>query len=262
MLPICCFVTAFTHAQPIDYTVKVTQVEWRSEFLDDCWETGSEEYTALVWFNDKTDSTNVGGECFTCSGNDDCTITPNTIIGSKNNSCAETIRIIFQGFENDNEPRCIANGGDDCRCGPEVAEAFEFRSEGPGCREYGPFGCTSSHNAFVEICWDYSPPVTNTCETGVTAYEGPTSFILSEQCNGTDNSSCAYNDYNAVWYKYTANNDLQSLRVSVLGNFDTALSIFDACGGNEIACDDDSGAGSNSQIILDCVLPETTYYAN
>jgi len=262
MLLICCFITAFIYAQPVNYTVKVTRIEWYDGGIGGaCWETAGEDYTALVWFNDNINGTDVGGDCFTCGNNGDCTLTPNIVIGDRNNTCAETIDIIFQGFENDDEPRCEANGGDDCRCGPESVASINFRNGGQGCGVYGPFGCSGSHRVWVEICWSYSTPVNNTCTNPVTVNAGSRNFTLSEQCSGTDITSCTLNDYKSVWYRYTSSNYLKTLQIDTEGSsYNTAISLFDACGGNEVACDDNGGSGTLSKIILNCIPPETTYY--
>jgi len=260
----CYFAATFIYSQPINYTVKVTEINWRegSPFTGDCWETASEDYTALVWFNDNDNNANIGGDCFTCGNNGDCTIEPDSLIGGRNNTCAEIIDIIFQGFENDDEPRCIANGGDDCRCGPESVASIGFRNGYPGCIEYGPFGCRDDHHVKIEICWSYSTPANNDCTSPITVDTNSTNFTLSEQCSGTDITSCTPNDYKSIWYKYTVpENYLKTLQIDTEGsNFNTGLSLFDACGGNEIACDEDSGSGTLSKIMLDCVPPGTVYY--
>jgi len=78
---------------------------------------------------------------------------------------------------------------------------------------------------------------------------------------GTDVSSCTPGDTKDVWHCWTAD-CTGRVRIGTCGStFDTSLSIFDACGGNELICNDD-GCGSpfvNSKIDLD-VTEGTTYY--
>jgi hypothetical protein len=79
---------------------------------------------------------------------------------------------------------------------------------------------------------------------------------------GTDVSTCTVNDTNDVWHCWTA--DCSGLvTFETCGgpdpNFDTSLSIFDACGGQQIACNDD-GCGVQSRVFNVSVTEGTTYY--
>ncbi|MHC4573181.1 MAG: hypothetical protein ACYS76_03480 [Planctomycetota bacterium] len=81
--------------------------------------------------------------------------------------------------------------------------------------------------------------------------------------SGTDISSCAFGDSNDVWHRYTATGD-GVVTISLCGSsFDTTLAVYDACGGEELTCNDDSedcGVGSlQSQSTL-AVTADTTYY--
>jgi subtilisin-like proprotein convertase family protein len=74
---------------------------------------------------------------------------------------------------------------------------------------------------------------------------------------GSDLSSCASGDTLDVWHNYTP---LVSgeFTISTEGSgFDTTLAVFYACGGTEIACDDDGGAGTTSQIIISLTAGQT-----
>jgi hypothetical protein len=79
---------------------------------------------------------------------------------------------------------------------------------------------------------------------------------------GTDISSCTPGDAKDVWHCWTADCTGRALFGTCgSGFFDTSLAIYDACGGNQLACNDD-GCGSpfvNSKIDLD-VTEGTTYY--
>ncbi len=87
------------YGPPINYTnynVEVISVKWHEPqdiFESNCFEFTKEEYSGILWLNDNLNSTKIGG---------DCTITPNIIIGSRDNACVEAIDITFEGFENDN----------------------------------------------------------------------------------------------------------------------------------------------------------------
>jgi hypothetical protein len=96
------------------------------------------------------------------------------------------------------------------------------------------------------------------------AYSSPllnTTTAVSDTCDNEE--SCEANGVgvsNAVWYAYTPSCD-GLLSINTNGsNYDTVLSVWDRCGefmgpdipcdyGTQIACDDDSGTGLQSQIV-------------
>ena len=106
-----------------------------------------------------------------------------------------------------------------------------------------------------------------------TAYAPP---LLSTHNAQTDvcepNESCEFNGIgvsNSVWYSYTPPCDgLMSVNTNG-STYDTVLSIWDGCsvltGGTncnyptELACDDDAGSGTASQILDFAVVAGTTY---
>ncbi len=110
ILSICTLITALTYAQPVNYTVTVTQVQWfESGIFGACQEAGTEEYTALVWFDDNLNGTNTGGNCIQCNNNGDCTNNTNVTLGTRTNTCAETVNLIFNAWEDDRGGRCNYN---------------------------------------------------------------------------------------------------------------------------------------------------------
>ena len=94
-----------------------------------------------------------------------------------------------------------------------------------------------------DLCTEAAPVAENT------PYQGDTTGAT-----GHDQSSCAYNDWRDVWHIYrpTAGGPVT---VSVeAGMFDTTLSIFDACGNDDLACNDDRSLDStDSSVSLDVV---------
>lgn len=98
-----------------------------------------------------------------------------------------------------------------------------------------------------------------------------TQNALDELCEEPE--SCELNGVgtsNAVWYKYTPPCN-GSISVNTNGSsYDTVLSFWDGCGewvavdwpcihASELACDDDSGTGTNSQILNFTVTEGTEY---
>ncbi len=270
-LSICILFPLFSYTQPVNYTVNVTQVQWFSGgVVGACNETGSEEYSSLVSFNDDVNGTNTPTTCITCDNNGNCTNNMDFEIGTRNNTCAQTVNLVFNAWEDDRGGRCSydINGGifdndDDCGCGPSTVASINFQNSGPGCTTYGPFGCnTSNHSFTVEICWDFANPgivTSDECAGAIAVSAGSTNFDTT-CATGVDESSCAFNDTNDIWYSYTNNSTCQisNLEVNTFGSgFDTSLSAFDACGGNELACNDDSG-GLQSQLNFTCIQPGET----
>ncbi len=264
-------ISTLAYNQQVNYTVTVTQIQWFENGIGGaCQEAGDEEYTALVWFDDNLNGTNVGGNCFTCNNNGNCTISPNTQLGGRNNTCATTINMIFEGWEDDTcGGRCTYDTGtfcnnDDCHCGPSTVASINFRNAGPGCTTYGYYGCnTGNHRFLVQICYTEAVQPNDVCSNAIAVGTGTTNFNLIEECSGPDITNCAFNDYNDIWYSYTYNGTcpLSSWNVNTFGTgFDTALSLWSACGGTQLGCNDDSGGLQSSITQTGCIQPGTTYY--
>ncbi|MCK6457899.1 MAG: S1 family peptidase [Phycisphaerae bacterium] len=67
----------------------------------------------------------------------------------------------------------------------------------------------------------------------------------SASCGGTNGGN------HDVWWSFTAPSDGMSFIDTDGSNFDTTLSVFSACGGMQIACDDDSGEGLQSSLSFE-----------
>ncbi len=80
--------------------------------------------------------------------------------------------------------------------------------------------------------------------------ENPGSLVDNTGSTG-DDSSCAFNDTIDAWHRYTAPDDgTLTLTTCHPGTeFDTVLSVFDACAGTQLACNDDT-----SPIVPACEL--------
>lgn len=63
---------------------------------------------------------------------------------------------------------------------------------------------------------------------------------------GNGASSCNGNDPADIWYVYTPSASGTARASLCASNFNTTLAIYDACDGNEIACNDDSGTCANT----------------
>jgi len=92
------------------------------------------------------------------------------------------------------------------------------------------------------------PPANDEC-AGAIAISGDTAFdTTSATTSGLTLTSCNLPTtmYFDVWYSYTAAT-AGTLKLDTCGaTYDTVISVYDACGGNQLACNDDSAAGSGS----------------
>ncbi len=82
-------------------------------------------------------------------------------------------------------------------------------------------------------------PPHDECPNSIPVYDGVPYDGNTIGATGDFNSTCSYYDQLDVWHTYTPS---ANSRVTIsLANslFDTTLSVFDGCGGNEIACNDD-----------------------
>ena len=85
-------------------------------------------------------------------------------------------------------------------------------------------------------------------------------FVGTTCDNGSeaDITSCTFSDTVTVWFCYTASCDGTATASTCGSAYDTALSAWDACGGSELACNDDT-CGLQSTISW-AVSGGTTYY--
>jgi len=94
-----------------------------------------------------------------------------------------------------------------------------------------------------------APPGNNDCVDSITLVEGVSVNETTVNATGSTTSSCGNGDTKSLWYDYTPQAS-GTVTVSLCGSsFDTTLSIFDSCGGNELACNDNS-CGRQSEITL------------
>ncbi len=96
---------------------------------------------------------------------------------------------------------------------------------------------------------DNTPPLNDFCSNAIPIAVGETALGTTEYATGYTVSSCSSGDYIDVWYVYTPLSDGEATFDLCASYFDTSLSIYDACGGNELACNDDA-CGYQSRVSL------------
>ncbi|MCB0815085.1 MAG: hypothetical protein KDB87_18215, partial [Flavobacteriales bacterium] len=95
------------------------------------------------------------------------------------------------------------------------------------------------------------------CTTAVTANDGGNAFTTVGTPAASDVTSCATGDVFDTWFTYTAT-CTGTLVISTCddADFNTSLGVYDACGGTELACNDDatSCSGSTSEVTLSAAV--------
>lgn len=96
-------------------------------------------------------------------------------------------------------------------------------------------------------------PANDACVDAVVVIEDTPINGTTTGATGTDITSCTSNDSLDVWYVYTPAQS-GTVIISLCGStYDTALAVFDVCGGTESACNDDS-CGLQSEVTLAATL--------
>ncbi|HYF14909.1 MAG TPA: hypothetical protein VD971_07555 [Phycisphaerales bacterium] len=114
--------------------------------------------------------------------------------------------------------------------------------------------CIGVSAAFALACAAFAQPANDLCANATAVGEG--SFPFSNQDGGgifagTDGAaSCGASGNSDIWFMYTPTfTGSATINTCGTGNGDTVLNAFSACGGTELACNDDF-CGLRSQITL------------
>jgi len=111
---------------------------------------------------------------------------------------------------------------------------------GSGTVSVVPMNACGTQGAASSIVAACTPPPANDQCSNATAFTGSSQAFSTVFATGTDISSCTFNDFNDVWYSWTAPACGQVTFSTVCGaSFDTHLSLYSGCGGTELACNDD-----------------------
>jgi len=119
-----------------------------------------------------------------------------------------------------------------------------------------PGGCDDTVDPAVCL------PAGNTCAEALTALDGITPVTNLGNTDSFSGYSCSTGRTGAdTWHAYTATvSGTYWVATSGPGNItDTVLAVFDACGGTQLGCDDDSGEGLYSLVTVDMVAGSTYY---
>ncbi len=128
----------------------------------------------------------------------------------------------------------------------------------------GNFAAGGGSTGLLNINVAPPPAANDSCSGAFVAVDGSNAFTTENAFAGGDAASCRVGGALAtddVWFSYTAT--ASDRRFSTCGAGDTTLSLYDACGGAEIACDDDGCAAPtvfSSRMIATGLAVGTTYF--
>lgn len=95
------------------------------------------------------------------------------------------------------------------------------------------------------------PPANDLCANATVVAEGSYAFDNSSASTDGASPSCQATSNKDVWFDYIASHNGTVEIATCATNFDTVLSVTDACGGTQLACDDDSCNGPGSGLASD-----------
>lgn len=164
------------------------------------------------------------------------------------------------------------NPDNDCQfCDATVSPtAWLSQPAGTECDDGDPCTGTGEPGTGIDTCdalaqcsGTVDPGCNDDCVNAVEVFDGTN--IGNNAGRGPDDTEalCQENSNNDVWFFYVATCDgvvFVDTEGSAFVPFnDTVLSVYDACGGVEIACDDDSGTGLLSALTFNTISGATYY---
>lgn len=145
---------------------------------------------------------------------------------------------------------------------------WSFRSSGNLCDDGDPCTGTGGDNGFdtcdgAGVCSGATNPDCNdTCGDAVEIFVGTSNFGTNANRGPDDaEASCTEDSNNDVWF-FHVSSCTGTLFLSTTGSQfapsnDPVLNVFDACGGNEIVCDDDSGVDLQAALSFEASVGVT-----
>jgi len=127
---------------------------------------------------------------------------------------------------------------------------------------YEGWECGYGDDGFImewSIRFNYGPPENDECSGAKVISNGVEYEGLTDFATGSGASDCSYGNYNDVWFKYTAAESGNATISTQGSSYDTTLTVYDGCGGNELTCNDQAGGTNQSEITM-YLSAGNTYY--
>ncbi len=162
---------------------------------------------------------------------------------------------------------CYADGefnpDNDCEiCDvPTSATQWTPMAEGTLCDDGDPCTGTGEPGIGIDTCdavgicsGTVDPNCNDDCVNAVQVFDGSNIGNNDNRGPDDDEAICQFDSDNDVWYFYVATCTGPVVMDTIGSVFapynDTVLSVYDACGGDEIACDDDDGPDLLSSLVF------------
>ena len=147
---------------------------------------------------------------------------------------------------------CNAVAGNDDACGLLSEIAYTPTTSGSYFLEVNSCCVGGSGGSYTLSYRQSSTQPNDECANAIPMLTGLPQAGSTRCATGTDITDCTFNDTIDVWYLWNAPCDID-VKISLCGSsYDTALAVFDGCGGAQLACNDDNfaacGPGNASQI--------------
>jgi len=163
------------------------------------------------------------------------------------------------------EAECLASGGsylgDGSDCSGDPCNMGACCAPDGSCTELTEADCLNSGGVYHgggTIC--ANTVCNDDCDGAIAVTDGTPAAEGDNCLAGPDDAeaSCQSNSNKDVWYEYTATCTGQvTVTTEGSGQSDTVLAAFDACGGTQIGCDDDSGTGLLSVMSFAAIAGQT-----
>lgn len=147
----------------------------------------------------------------------------------------------------------------DDSCGLQSSISFPITEAQPVFIRISGFGAAQGAGQF-QIDEITTPPANDDCANAIVVTDGTTNFNNFAATNDGAGASCGFGGEPGsadVWFSYTATLDGNGIIDTCGSSYDTLITIFDTCGGIEIACNDDS-CGLQSSVTFP-ITNGTTY---
>jgi hypothetical protein len=144
---------------------------------------------------------------------------------------------------------------------PELDGIWTYNLNVPGAQTIGAYNVAltatdamaATGSGFVGFNVIVPPPANDMCSNAMVVSAGAgaaTGTNVTATTAGDPVPSCQTNYKNGVWFDFTAGPSGGSYIFDTEGSSqtDTVLALYDACGGTQLACDDDTGTGNLSTL--------------